>query len=152
MVAECFELADVVASIGVGVDVAVVVVGAELVEAGVGVGEQVPDDHQHGAADRDDDLLCASSAGEASVTGTEEGVGTGRRSAEMISGRQLPRVDQERRLAPVADGPSVGAWAVGPSGTGSTHRKPSYISTCSATSFQVRPWSRSSSICCVEAR
>ena len=75
MVAECFELADVVASFGVGVDVAVVVVGAELVEAGVGVGEQVPDDHQHGAADRDDGFLFASSAGEASVAGAEEGVG-----------------------------------------------------------------------------
>jgi hypothetical protein len=46
VVAERFELADVVASLGEGVDVAVVVVGAELVEPGVGVGEQVPDDHQ----------------------------------------------------------------------------------------------------------
>ena len=38
-VAEGLELADVVALLGVGVDVAVVVVGAEVVEAGVGVGE-----------------------------------------------------------------------------------------------------------------
>ena len=45
-VTERFELADVVASFGVGVDVAVVVVGAEIVEAGVGVGEEVPDDHK----------------------------------------------------------------------------------------------------------
>jgi hypothetical protein len=29
-------------------------VGAEFVESGVGVGEEVPDDHQHGVADRDD--------------------------------------------------------------------------------------------------
>jgi hypothetical protein len=47
-VAEGFELSDVVALLGVGVDVSVVVVGAELVESGVGVGEQVPDDHLHG--------------------------------------------------------------------------------------------------------
>ena len=45
-VAERFELSDVVALLGVGVDVAVVVVGTELVEPGVGVGEEVPDDHQ----------------------------------------------------------------------------------------------------------
>jgi hypothetical protein len=51
------------------------VVGAEVVEAGVGVGEQVPDDHQHGAADRDDRFLLTSSTHEASVTGAEEGVG-----------------------------------------------------------------------------
>ena len=44
-VAECFELADVVVLSGVGVEVAVVVVGAEFVESGVGVGEEVPDDH-----------------------------------------------------------------------------------------------------------
>ena len=75
MVAEGFELADVVALLGCGVDVAVVVVGAEVVEAGVGVGEQVPDDHQDGAADRDDGLLLAASAGDASVAGAEEGVG-----------------------------------------------------------------------------
>ena len=42
-VAECFELADVVAFLCVGVDV---VVGAEVMEPGVGVGEEVPDDHQ----------------------------------------------------------------------------------------------------------
>ena len=46
MVAECFELAEVVAFFGVGVDVVVVVVGAEVVELGVGVGEEVLDDHQ----------------------------------------------------------------------------------------------------------
>jgi hypothetical protein len=45
-VAECFKLADVVAFLGVGVDVSVVVVDAEVVEPGVGVGKEVPDDHQ----------------------------------------------------------------------------------------------------------
>jgi hypothetical protein len=46
LIAERFELADMVTSLGDGVDVAVVVVGAEFVESGVGVGEKVPDDHQ----------------------------------------------------------------------------------------------------------
>ena len=70
-VAEGFELSDVVAALGGGVDVSVVVVGAEFVEPGVGVGEQVPDDHQDRAADRDDRLLLAASSGDA--------VGSGRR-------------------------------------------------------------------------
>jgi hypothetical protein len=68
-------LADVVASLGEGVDVAVVVVGAELVEASVGVGEEVPDDHQDRSADGDDGFLLSSSSGQASVAGAEEGVG-----------------------------------------------------------------------------
>ena len=46
-----------VASLGVGVDMAVVVVAAEVVESGVGIGEEVPDNHQQGAADRDDRFL-----------------------------------------------------------------------------------------------
>jgi hypothetical protein len=45
-VAEHFELADVVPSFGEGVDVSVIVVRAEFAEAGVGVGEEVPEDHQ----------------------------------------------------------------------------------------------------------
>jgi hypothetical protein len=44
-VAERFKLPDVVAFLGVGVDVAVVAVDAEVVEPGSGVGEEVPDDH-----------------------------------------------------------------------------------------------------------
>ena len=68
-------MADVVALLAVGVDAGVVEVGAEVVEAGVGVGEQVPDDDQDGAADRDDGLLLAAAAGDASVAFAEEGVG-----------------------------------------------------------------------------
>src|SRR6266516_3253135 len=45
-VAEGFELADVVALAVVGVDAPVVEVGAQVVEAGLGVGQQVPDDDQ----------------------------------------------------------------------------------------------------------
>ena len=79
LVAEGFELADVVALLAVGVDAAVVEVGAEVVEAGFGVGQQVPDDDQDGAADGDDGLLLAAAAGDAPVAFAEEGVGPGRR-------------------------------------------------------------------------
>jgi hypothetical protein len=41
----------VVAGLAVGVDAAGVVAGAQLVEAGGGAGEQVPDDDQDGAGD-----------------------------------------------------------------------------------------------------
>ena len=44
LVAEGFELSDVVALLVVGVDAPVEVVGAEVVESGVGVGQQVPDE------------------------------------------------------------------------------------------------------------
>ena len=58
-VAESFELSDVVALPDLGVDGAGVVVSAQVVEASVGIGEQVPDDDEHGTADRDDRLLLA---------------------------------------------------------------------------------------------
>src|SRR5688572_5985573 len=74
-VAEGFELADVVAFPGIGVDVSGEVVGAEVGEAGVGISEQVPDDDQNGAADRDDRLLPASASRDPAVTLAEEGVG-----------------------------------------------------------------------------
>ena len=47
---------------------AVVVVGAEVVEPGVGVVEKVPGDVQDGSADRDDGPLLATSAGDTSIT------------------------------------------------------------------------------------
>jgi len=52
-VAEGFELADVVAHLAVLVHPAGVIAGAEVVVAGGGVIEQVPDDDQDGAGDRD---------------------------------------------------------------------------------------------------
>ena len=53
----------------------VVEVGAEVDGSGLGVGQQVPDDDQDGAADRDDGFLLAAAAGDASVAFAEEGVG-----------------------------------------------------------------------------
>src|SRR4249919_2962123 len=74
-VSEGFELADVAASLAVCVDVPVVVIDAEVVKPGVGLSEEMPDDHQHGAASRDDRFVLAASAGEASVAGAKERLG-----------------------------------------------------------------------------
>lgn len=52
-------MADVVAFLAFRADAVVVEVGAEVVEAGVGVRQQVPDDDQDRAADRDDGLFLA---------------------------------------------------------------------------------------------
>src|SRR5262245_9084083 len=62
LVAERFELADVGALGTLGVAASVVEVGAEVVEASVRVGEQLPNDDQDGAADRDDRSLLAALA------------------------------------------------------------------------------------------
>ena len=67
LVAEGLQLVDVVALGAVGVDAAVVEAGAEVTEADVGVGQQVPDDDQDGPADRDDRFLGTASAGDAPV-------------------------------------------------------------------------------------
>ena len=53
-----------------------VVVGAEVDVFQVRVGQQVPDDDQHGAADGDERSLVASSAGQSAVAGAEEGLGS----------------------------------------------------------------------------
>lgn len=75
VVAEGLECADVVAGGSLGAQAGVVEVGSEVVEAGPGFGEQVPDDDQDGPSDGDDGLLLAPSSGYASVTLAEEGVG-----------------------------------------------------------------------------
>ena len=78
-VAEVLEFADVVAHLAVEVDAGVVVVGAEVVELGVLLVEEVPDDDQDGASDGDDGSLLSTSSGNPPVALAEEGVGaTGR--------------------------------------------------------------------------
>ena len=74
-VAEGFELVDVGAFAAFGIDTFVVEVRAEVGVAGVGIGQQVPDDHQYGAADGDDGFLLPAPSGDASVAFPEEGVG-----------------------------------------------------------------------------
>src|SRR4030095_10744947 len=75
LVAEGLQLADVVALGALRVDPGVVEAGTEVVIAGLGIGQQVPDDDQDGAAHRHDGLLGASSAGDAPVALPEEGCG-----------------------------------------------------------------------------
>src|SRR5680860_1625257 len=77
-VAECFELSDVVVFLVAGVEVGVIEVRAQVDELGVGGREQMPDDDQDGAADRDACFLLAASTGDASVAFAEEGVGPAR--------------------------------------------------------------------------
>ena len=55
------------AGLAVGVDAAGVVVGAQVMEAGGGVGQQVPDDHQDGAGDGDQGLELADAPDQAAV-------------------------------------------------------------------------------------
>src|SRR5512142_2921408 len=74
-VAEGFELADVVAGLAVLVDPAGAVAGAEVVVAGGGVGEQVPDDDQGGAGDGDQGLELAAALDDPPVAFAGEGVG-----------------------------------------------------------------------------
>src|SRR5215813_13687327 len=77
LVAEGFELADVVALAALGVDPSVVEVAAQVGVAGGGVGEQVPDDDQQGPADGHDGFLAAPAAGDPPVPLAQEGVGAG---------------------------------------------------------------------------
>lgn len=56
-------------------DAGVVEVGAQIDETPLGVGQQVPDDGEDGAADSDDGSLLAASPGDAAVAFAEEGIG-----------------------------------------------------------------------------
>src|SRR5580704_1089755 len=67
LVAECHELADEVAGPSVRVDATLVEVGAQVDEAGVRVGEEVPDDDEDRAFDGDERLGLAPPAYEAPV-------------------------------------------------------------------------------------
>ena len=75
--AEGFQLADVVAGLLGFVDAAGVVASTQVVVAGGGVGEQVPDDDQDGAGDGDQGLALAAAFDDAPVALAEEGVGLG---------------------------------------------------------------------------
>ena len=79
-------MCDVVADLSTGADSCVVEVWAEFAESGVGIGQQVPDDDEDGAADGDDGFLFASAAGQASVALTEEGVGAAGRDGGLAEG------------------------------------------------------------------
>jgi hypothetical protein len=56
---EVFELTDEVTLLALSVDLRFVEAGAEVVVAGFGVGQQVPDDGEHRVADCDDGSFLA---------------------------------------------------------------------------------------------
>src|SRR6266568_9495671 len=72
-----FQLPDVVAGLVGFVDAVGVVAGAQVVVAGGGVGEQVPDDDQDGAGDGDQGFELAAALDQTPVALAEEGVGLG---------------------------------------------------------------------------
>lgn len=82
-VAEGSELSDVVTHAAFGVDAAGVVVGSEVVESGERVGQQVPDDDQDGAGDRDQGLELAASFDDPAVALAQEGVGSRGRGGSL---------------------------------------------------------------------
>jgi hypothetical protein len=57
LVAQCFELADVVTFLAFWADVIVVEIGAYVMETGLEIGQQVPDNDQDGATEGDDGSL-----------------------------------------------------------------------------------------------
>lgn len=73
-VAEGGELGEVAAKLAFGVDVAGVVVGAEVVEPGVCVDQQMPDHDEDGAGDGDEGFELASTFDYSPVAFAEEGV------------------------------------------------------------------------------
>lgn len=68
VVAESLELADVVVFAGVRVGVvAAEVIGAKVMESGLGILQEMPDDDEDGPSDGDDGTLFASASGDSSV-------------------------------------------------------------------------------------
>ena len=81
--AEGFQLPDEVTDLAALVDPGHVVVRSEVVEAGGGIGQQVPDDGEDGAGDRDEGLELASAFDDAPVAFAEEGAGLGCRGGGL---------------------------------------------------------------------
>lgn len=72
--AESLELADEVAGLAGGIEMALVPVGAEFLVAGVGVVDEVPGDDQDGTGDRHQGFGVASAFDQAPVSGAEEDI------------------------------------------------------------------------------
>ena len=90
--AEGLELADEVAGLAGGVEMALVPVGAEFLVAGVGVVDQVPGDDEYRAGDGDQGFGVAAAFDDAPVAGAEEGVGAGGGVGGLAEGALEPGV------------------------------------------------------------
>ena len=97
--AERLELVEEVAGLAVAVDSAGVVVGAQVMEAGGGIGEQVPDDHQDRAGDGDQGLALADAPDQAAVALAEEGVGLGGGGNGILRGNTVIAPYNKNNLA-----------------------------------------------------
>src|ERR1700739_1872878 len=87
-----------VALLCVGGEVFGEVVGPEIGETGVVVGQQTPDDDEDGAPDGDDRSFLASAFGDAPVAFAQEGVGSGGCHGDLTE-------DAGQVTVPVAGGP-----------------------------------------------
>jgi hypothetical protein len=83
LVTEGHELVNEVSGLALLVDAAIVEVDAQIDEAAVGIGEEVPDDDQDGAFDGNETLQLAPSAYETSMAFAEERVGLRCRSCHL---------------------------------------------------------------------
>ncbi|HET7518845.1 MAG TPA: hypothetical protein VFN05_14380 [Actinomycetes bacterium] len=92
MAGEAFELVDKVALVALLVDAGFVEVGTEVVVAGLGVSQQVPDDGQDRVADGDDGAALAAMLDQAPIAFGEEGVGAAGRGDDLAEGAAQPRV------------------------------------------------------------
>lgn len=73
-VAEGFELSNVTALLGSRIDVSLVMIDAQILVASVWIFQQVPDDHQDGAPDRNHRPGLTTTSGDAPVAGCQERV------------------------------------------------------------------------------
>ncbi len=83
---ETLELVDKVVLVTLLVDPRFVEVGPEVVVAGLGVGEQVPDDGQDRVADGDDGAALAAMLDQAPIAFSEEGVGAAGTRDDLAEG------------------------------------------------------------------
>lgn len=116
------ESADVVQSCAWTAHPGVVDIGTEINEAGFEVVEQAPDDDQNGPVNRDDGLLLAASAGDASVASAQQGVGhagTDSGSAQVPGQVAVAVIGGPLPLARSADSLTPGVNVAQESGNGS---------------------------------
>ncbi|MFE7243296.1 hypothetical protein [Streptomyces sp. NPDC057580] len=89
---EGLELADEVAGLAGGIEMALMPVGAEFLVEGVRVVDQVPGDDEYRSCDGDEGFGVAAAFDDAAVAGAEEGVGAGGGVGGLAEGALEPGV------------------------------------------------------------